>query len=235
MKITGKLMLYAALAIAPVLTGSFLALDLPAGQPVNAQDATAPAKPEMKQGDMVGDIKSLNAEGPLKDNVIGKKNAPVTIIEYSSLTCPHCARFHEKVYPVLKKKYIDTGKVRYIVREFPLDNLAVAGFMLARCKNDKYNKIVEHLYKHQEEWAFVKKPLEKLKEQAKSKGIGFTDESFMTCLRDQALLDKIVKIREKASDEFQVNSTPTLFVNGKLLRGAGDIRQIEELMGDKAK
>lgn len=222
------------LALAAIfgLYGSFYSFDFLAGRKAHAEEKVAP-QAEMKQGEMVKDIKSLNAEGPLKDIPMGKKDAPVTIIEYSSMTCPHCAHFHEKIMPDLKRKYIKTGKMRYIIREFPLDNLAVAGFMLARCKSDKYNEIVEDLYAHQDEWAFVKNPIQKLKERAKK--FGFTDDSFMACLRDQALLDKIVKVRDKASKQFQVNSTPTLFVNGKLLKGASDIRQVEELMGDKAK
>jgi protein-disulfide isomerase len=215
-----------ALAVGFGMLGSALVLNLPAGQPVLAKE-------EIKQGESVKDVKGLHAQGELKDMALGKKDAPVTIIEYSSLTCGHCANFHKNVLPDLKKKYIDTGKVRYIIREFPLDNLAVAGFMLARCKSDKYNEIVENLYAHQEEWAFVKNPLEKLKERAKN--MGFTDETFLTCLRDQALLDKIVKVREKASKDYQVNSTPSLFVNGKFLRGASTIKEIEKLMGDAAK
>ena len=228
MKNTMKMRFSLAVAVGFGLLGASFALNLPAATPALAQK-----KAEMKQGELVKDVAGLHAGGELKDIAVGKKDAPVTIIEYSSLTCGHCASFHKNVLPGLTEKYIKTGKVRYVVREFPLDNLAVAGFMLARCKSDKYNEIVEDLYAHQEEWAFVKKPLEKLKERAKK--AGFTDETFMACLRDQALLDKIVKVREKASKEYHVNSTPTLFVNGKLLRGASHLRQIEELMGDKAK
>jgi protein-disulfide isomerase len=231
MKNTMKWRFGLVIAVGFGLFGASYALDIPAGQQALAQGTAA--QEEMKQGELVKDVKGLHAGGELKDMAIGKKDAPVTIIEYSSLTCGHCANFHRDVLPSLKEKYINTGKVRYVVREFPLDNLAVAGFMLARCKSDKYNEIVEDLYAHQEEWAFAKNPMEKLKERAKK--AGFTDESFTACLRDQALLDKIVQVREKASKEYKVNSTPTLFVNGKLLRGASHIRQIEELMGDKAK
>ncbi len=217
-----------AVAVGFALLGGSFALNFPAGIPANAQQ-----KAEMQQGDLVKDVKELHAEGDLKDMVVGKKDAPITIIEYSSLTCGHCANFHKNILPDLKKKYIDTGKVRYVIREFPLDNLAVAGFMLARCKSEKYNEIVEDLFAHQEKWAFVKDPIAQLR--ARVKKAGFTDESFNACLRDQALIDKIVKVREKASKDYQVNSTPTLFVNGRLLRGPSHIRQIEELMGEAAK
>jgi len=216
---------FSALLVACGFAG-LLAVALPAPQPAQAEE-------KVPQGQMVKDIASLNKEGELKDMAIGKKNAPINIIEYSSLTCGHCAHFHKTILPQLKSKYIDKGKVRYTVREFPLDNLAVAGFMLARCKKGKYNQVVEDLYAHQDEWAFVKNPLQKLKERAK-KVAGYDDKSFMACLRNQKLLDKIVAIREKASKEFKVNSTPTLFVNGKMLRGPSSLKQLEELMGKHA-
>jgi len=210
------------------LFGVFFTLDFPSGKSVSAQE-----KAEIKQGEMLKNVAELNKEGALKDIVQGKEGAPNTVIEYSSLTCPHCAHFHEKILPGLKSKYIKTGKLRYIVREFPLDNLAVAGFMLARCKEDRFYDIIEDLYAHQDDWAFVKNPIEKLK--ARMKKFGYTDETFLSCLRDQSLLDRIVKVRDKASKSFGVDSTPTLFVNGRLLKGANALSQIEELMNKKAK
>src|SRR3984893_11436443 len=97
--------------------------------------------------------------GPAGDIMIGSDKAPVTIIEYASMTCPHCAHFEETTLPELKKRYIDTGKVRYVMREFPLDALAAAGFMLARCAGqDKYETIAETLFAKQADWAMVQKP-----------------------------------------------------------------------------
>jgi len=174
-----------------------------------AQQA-APAQgpsPEQLNGKMVSDLAALNKEGELKDMVMGKKNAPNTIIEYSSLTCPHCAHFHENIMPQIREKYIKTGKLKYILREFPLDNLAAAGFMLARCKGDKYNAIIDELYQHQEEWAFVKNPLAMLKEQVKK--FGYDDQSFLACLRDQAL-EVCQKAGWSKSADFQANSLSTL-------------------------
>ena len=114
--------------------------------------------------------------GPHGDVVLGSDKAPVTIIEYASMTCPHCAHFSETTFPELKKRYIDTGKVRFIFREFPLDPLAAAGFMLARCAGkDKYMPMVETLFAKQDDWV-VKDPIEPLK--AIAKQFGFTDESF---------------------------------------------------------
>ena len=115
--------------------------------------------------------------GPLGDIVLGNKDAKVTIIEYASMTCSHCATFHEKTWPALKQKWVDTGKVRFILREFPLDPLATAGFMLARCSgNDKYYAIVDLLFSQQKNWAFSNKPVEALLSLVKQ--AGFSQESF---------------------------------------------------------
>ena len=112
---------------------------------------------------------------PLGDRVLGKDDAPVTIIEYASMTCPHCAHFHETTYPELKKRYIDTGKVRFIFREFPLDPLAAGASMLARCADkDKFYPLIETLFQQQTKWA-VEKPIPPLMAIAKQAGIERTD------------------------------------------------------------
>ncbi len=111
---------------------------------------------------------------------MGPESAPVTIIEYASMTCPHCAAFENTVFPELKKKYIDTGKVRFILREFPLDGLAAAAFMLARCAGpDKYYPMVETLFNQQQKWA-VRNPIEPL--MAIAKQAGFTQQTFEACI-----------------------------------------------------
>ena len=158
--------------------------------------------------------------GPLPELQIGEAKAPVTIVEYASMTCGHCASFHNTIYPALKAKYIDTGKVRLIMREFPLDDRATGAAMLARCAGEgKTFPLISALFAKQEEWAFVPKEnfvpeLSKIARQA-----GFTEDSLRTCLRDQALMDKILTVRRRAADEFGVNSTPTFFINGKRLAG----------------
>lgn len=159
----------------------------------------------------------LAKPGPEGDVVLGSDKAPVTIIEYASLTCPHCAHFSDTTFPVLKQRYIDTGKVRFIFREFPLDQLAAAGFMLARAAGkDKYMAIVETLFAKQSEWV-VREPLQPL--ESISKQFGFTSKSFNKTLTDQKLLDDIEAVRNRAVEKFGVNSTPTFFVNGKKLVG----------------
>jgi|SRR5262249_23121734 len=171
-------------------------------------------------------IEELMAQGPLPDQVLGEAEAPVTIVEYASMTCPHCAAFHETTYPELKKRYIDTGKVRFIFREFPLDPLAAAGFMLARCAGEgKYYPMIETLFHQQKTWA-VQKPIPPLL--AIAKQAGFSQQSFEQCLANQKLLEDIEKVRERAANKFGVNSTPTFFINGERVAGALSIEDLEK-------
>jgi protein-disulfide isomerase len=160
----------------------------------------------------------LMAPGPLPDMALGSADARVTIIEYASMTCSHCAAFHETTWPALKAKYVDTGKVKFILREFPLDPLAAAAFMLARCAGpDKRNAIVDLLYTQQNAWAFGDKPLEALAGLVKQAGVSQAD--FESCLKDQALYDRVNQTREHAAQAFKVSATPTFFVNGQELNG----------------
>jgi protein-disulfide isomerase len=159
----------------------------------------------------------LAKAGPDGDIVLGSDKAPVTIVEYASMTCPHCAHFSTTTFPELQKRYIDTGKVRFIFREFPFDALAAAGFMLARCAGkDKFMPIVETLFAKQSEW-MVQKPVPALMEIAKQ--FGFSQESFNQCLANQKVLDGIQDVRDRAANKLGVNSTPTFFINGKKITG----------------
>jgi protein-disulfide isomerase len=155
----------------------------------------------------------LLAPPALGDRWLGKDDAPVTIVEYASMTCPHCAHFSETTFPELKKKYIDTGKVRFIFREFPLDSLAAGAAMLARCADkDKFFPLIETLFHAQKRWV-VEKPIPALLTIAKQ--AGFSEQSFNACLSNQKMLDQMQAEQKRASDKFGVNSTPTLFVNGQ--------------------
>ena len=179
----------------------------------------------------------LMRPGPLPDLVLGKADAPVTIIEYASMTCPHCANFHKTTYPALKEKYIDTGKVRFIFREFPLDELAVAASMLARCAaTEKDNKaaapekglaMISVLFNSQEKWA-VREPIPPLLQIAKQ--AGFTQATFDECLKDQKLYEAILAMRERGSKDYKVESTPTLFINGKVQKGGASIEEMDKLI-----
>ena len=173
-------------------------------------------------------VEELMRPGPLPDLVLGKADAPVTIVEYASMTCPHCASFHKTTYPALKSKYIDTGKVRFVFREFPLDDLAVAASMLARCAGgEKSMAMIDVLFASQDKWA-VRDPIPALLQIAKQ--AGFTQASFDTCLKDQKLYNDILAVRERGSKEFKVESTPTLFVNGKLQKGGATIEELDKLI-----
>lgn len=180
-------------------------------------------------------VEDLMKPGPLPDLVLGKADAPVTVVEYASLTCGHCASFHNKSFPAIKEKLIDTGKIRFILREFPLDNLAAAAAMLARCAGgEKTYPLTEVLFRKQDEWAFVRtNPVPELFKIAKQ--AGFTQETFDKCLTDQKLLDDIMAVRERASKTFGVNSTPSFFVNGVRLRGAATVESIEAAIAAQAK
>jgi protein-disulfide isomerase len=178
------------------------------------------------------DVAQLMAPGPLEDIVMGKPDAPVTIVEYASMTCPHCAQFHTAVLPQLKAKYIDNGQVKLILREFPLDGLAVAAFMLARCAGpDRYYPMVGALFETQGTWAVPgtegKDKLLLIARQA-----GFSKEKFDQCLADKDLFNKIVAVRQQANEKFQVDSTPSFFVNGKRMKGDHQVKDFDAALAE---
>jgi protein-disulfide isomerase len=171
-------------------------------------------------------LADLMQPNPLGEMAMGDEKAPITVIEYASMTCPHCAHFSEATFPELKTKYIDTGKVRFIFREFPLDQLAAAGFILARCAGpDKYFPIIETLFATQKEWV-VQRPLAPLTAIAKQAGL--SQETFEACLDNRVMLEGIEKVRNQAAEKFGVNATPTFFVNGKRLSGALSMEELEK-------
>jgi protein-disulfide isomerase len=178
----------------------------------------------------VSDAELLKPDA-LGEMVLGAANAPVTIIEYASMTCSHCAHFATTTMPELKKRYIDTGKVRYMLREFPLDPLAAAGFMLARCaakdNADKYYAIIDTLFHQQATWV-VQKPIPPL--QAIGRQAGLSEQDFNACLANQSMLDKIEAMRKNATDKLGVNSTPTFFVNGEKITGDVSLDDLEKKM-----
>ena len=187
------------------------------------------------RADTIPDAEMMKPD-KLPDMVMGSDKASVTVIEYASMTCPHCAHFQETTFPALKKNYIDTGKVRYIFREFPLDSLAAAAFMLARCSADtdsnKYFALIDTMFRQQRTWA-VEKPLPPLL--AIAKQAGFTQESFNTCLANQKVLDGIESMRQRGASVFKVQSTPTFFINGTAYPGALEIEDMAKLIDAQVK
>ena len=164
----------------------------------------------------------------LPDIAIGSAKAPVTITEYSSLTCPHCAAFGQNVFPMLRSKYIDTGKVRFVFREFPLDIKAAAATILARCigngDSEKYLGAVETLFKLQERlMAQTKDTLLYVGNQH-----GMSEQDVKTCEEDQAQFDKLNADQQYAARELKVTATPTFFINGVRFQGSMSFEELEE-------
>ena len=174
-------------------------------------------------------VQDLSVQGPLGDVALGPETAKVNIVEYASLTCSHCAAFHKETWPELKKRYLDTGKVRFTLREFPLDPLATAGFMLARCDgNAKYYPISDLLFEQQRNWVFTDKPLDALR--ALMRQAGFSQEKFDACLRDQKLYDAVNAVKNRGVEQFKVDSTPTFFINGQRHAGNMSIDELEKVI-----
>ena len=171
----------------------------------------------------------LAVAGPLGDVALGPPDAKVTIVEYASMTCPHCAAFHRETFPALKSRYIDTGKVRFVLREFPLDPLATAAFMLARCDGDqKYYPVVDMLFQHQRAWAGSDRPLDALRQMMRQ--AGFSQEKFDSCLKDQKLYDAINAVKNRGLETLKIDSTPTFFINGERHVGNLSIDELEKII-----
>lgn len=208
------------LAGASLVTGSGLLLS-----PRRAMAQAKPGESKAPEPPAKVDVAELMKPGPLPDQAIGDANAPVTIVEYASMTCSHCAHFHTETYPELKKRYVETGKVRYILREFPFDPVAAGASMLSRCAGeDKSLALAEELFKTQKDWAFVQNAAAGLF--AIVSKHGFDKVKFEGCLRDQKLLDAINAIRERGMNAFGVNSTPTFFINGERAVGSMSIQEL---------
>jgi protein-disulfide isomerase len=165
----------------------------------------------------------------LPDMALGPTNASVTITEFASMTCPHCAAFNKDVFPKIKSEYVDTGKVRYVFREFPLDIKAAAGSMLARCiaKDDsgKYFAVIDMLFKQQNDW-IMKNTADTLTRIGKQAGL--SQEAVEACLKDQALLDKIAADQKYAGEVLKVDSTPTFFINGDRIKGEASFEEFDK-------
>jgi protein-disulfide isomerase len=173
----------------------------------------------------------INQAGELGDMALGSKDAPVTIIEYASMTCPHCAAFTKDVFPQIKTAYIDTGKVRFIFREFPLDQVALAASALARCvaKDDsqKYFAVIDILFKQQSDLASdALGTINRVGKQA-----GFSEQMIKECVQNDPKIQKgILDVREHAYTKLKVNSTPFFFVNGTPVKGETSFDAFEKMI-----
>ncbi|MGL3606224.1 DsbA family protein [Rhizobium sp. G187] len=179
------------------------------------------------------DMEEALKPGALKEMALGDPNAPVKIIEYMSMTCPHCANFHEKTFDTIKTKYVDTGKVYFVLREFPFpqDTASLAAFMLARCTTeDKFFPFVSMFLKQQRSWAApadgdVRGAMLQL-----SKLGGFTQESFDACLTNAKLAADVSAIRDRGAQEFGIQSTPSFLINGKAYSGDMSVDSMSALI-----
>ena len=194
-----KLLLLAALAGAVAVAGVALA-ERPSLSTLGGLVVT-PAQ--------AASTEELMKPGPLGEMALGDPKAPNVVIEYASMTCSHCAAFHAETWPAFKEKYIDTGKVYFIFREYPLDALATAAIMLARCgPKERYFPLVDLMFDRQGEWAFTENPKQALLGFVRQ--AGFTEESFNACLTNKELQDGVLAVKNRASNDFGVSSTPDL-------------------------
>jgi len=181
---------------------------------------------------MVADAQSV-LQITKDDRILGNPEAPITIVEYASLTCPHCAHFANEILPEIKKEWIDTGKAKLVLRDFPLDEPALRAAMITRCAPpDRYYAFADTFFAAQEKWVRSTDYREALVRLAKLGGMG--KEEFDACLANTALENKIVEGRLKASQELNVDSTPTFFVNGSKLAGAPTLEEFEKLLSSLA-
>jgi protein-disulfide isomerase len=170
--------------------------------------------------------KMLAAASPLGDRILGQADAPVVMVEYASATCPHCAEFHEKVLPLIKSEYIDTGKVRFIFREFPLDGLAMGAFILARCvSNDKYFPTIDMMFRRQETWRKSSNPADELFRIMQQ--VGMDRPSFDACIKREDIFNGIFETAKKAREEFGVKGTPAIFINGQMIDGHKEMTEVK--------
>jgi protein-disulfide isomerase len=151
------------------------------------------------------------------DRVLGNRDAAVQIIEYASLTCPHCANFKLNVFPQVKAAWVDTGRVRYVYRDFPLDQVALQAALVARCApEDRAFPLLEALFQTQGQWATASDPVAAIRRIGRLAGL--SDERISECLADQALQTQVLQQRLTGSQVFNVQATPTILINGQQVR-----------------
>ena len=189
----------------------------------------APAAPQVAQAADKGTLLKVQPT----DHVLGDPNAPITLIEYASLTCPHCAQFNVAVLPELKKKWIDTGKVKLVYRDFPLDQTALKAAQLAECAGkDKYFGVIDMTFESQPKWATASDPIADLAKSLRIAGMG--DSEVKACLANDAVANGVVA-DYRGGETLGVNSTPTLFVNGQEFKGARTVEEMDAAFSKLAK
>lgn len=227
-RFASRLLIAAALAVSgPLLpwgpmTGSVLAAtptaqpEAPSPRPEAPSAAPSEAKPEPTEN---AEKRDMPAPADPAWRIIGAADAPVTIIEYASMTCPHCAHFHNDVLPVLRSSYIDTGKVRLIFRDYPLDRLALAASMVARCApEDKSLEVTSRLFETQPTWAGAEQPIAAIAEVVAP--LGLDRAAVEACVQNEDVAKPVLEQAIYGQENFEIRSTPTFILNGEVMVGA---------------
>ena len=209
-----------AVAVVAIVAGVYFGTRPPAAGPAPTAVAAAPDKAAL-----------LGVQA--SDHVLGDPNAPITMIEYASFTCPHCAHFHTQILPEVKKKWIDTGKVKLVYRDFPLDQVAAKAAQIAECAGkDRYFGVVDLIFRGQQQWAAAQDPIAELSKPLRIAGLG--DAEIKACLANDAKANEVVA-DFRGGEAIGVNSTPSLFINGTLYKGARSVEELDATFGKLAK
>jgi protein-disulfide isomerase len=203
--------------------------DVPATAPAAPEDTTAHTATEQGVGASLPPA-LMDVDKVMGIRAIGNKNAPIKIIEYASMTCSHCAHFHNDVLPVLKEKYIDAGSVYFEFREFPLNDPALKATITARClPEDKYESFVSLLFKTQDQWAGGVDYMAALKQNSRLAGL--SEEHFQACQDSASIKAKIAERMQEAQDKWKIESTPTFIINDgqEIIKGAMPVEEFERV------
>jgi len=169
------------------------------------------------------------AEEILSERILGNSDAKVTMIEYASMTCPHCANFHTKTFPAIKKEYIVTGKIKFIYRDFPLDQFALAAAMMARCSaKERYFGVIDVIFRTQREWGRNPNPRKALEQIGKI--VGVSESTYEACVTDKVVHDGMIKMRNDAVEKYKVRTTPTFVVNEKKINGGLPLEELRKVL-----
>ncbi|MDG2244443.1 MAG: DsbA family protein [Rhodospirillaceae bacterium] len=186
-----------------------------------------------QQVSQAADGAATETSGPVyREMIYGDPAAPVTIVEYASLTCSHCASFHNAVLPEIKKNYIDTGKVRLVFRDFPLDGLAMAGAMLARCADgDRGKALISVMFRQQGTWVMSERPIEPLTSYAKLAGLD--EDGVNACLENENIMVAIREGQETGTNRYKIASTPTFFIEDVKVEGNRGYDYMAKIIDEK--
>ncbi len=237
-KILALLIVVTAVALGVTVYQNFLSDSAAKKSMIESEmnEATGSSKaPEQDAADntvveILGD--ALETPNPLGEIVLGDPDAPVTIVEYASLTCPHCGAFSNEILPILDEEFVKTGKVKFFMRPFPFDGVATAASMLVQCSApDRRVGFLKVLYQRQSQWLGSPDPVEDLKKISKQAGLSETD--FQVCLKDERILNGIRAMQKAATEQLGVNSTPTFFINGEILKGHHPVDVYRKAINDQ--